>query len=54
MLYFICNYFLLELMIVFKYMFVINFNIFIISININVIFFWLKDIYVVEDIDIMM
>lgn len=38
-------------MIVFKYMFVINFNIFIISININVIFFWLKDI--VEDIDIM-
>lgn len=32
-------------------MFVINFNIFIISININVIFFWLKDI--VEDIDIM-
>lgn len=40
-------------MIVLKYMFVINSNIFTTSININAILPWLKDIHVAEDIDIM-
>lgn len=40
-------------MIVLKYMFVINSNIFTTSININVILPWLKDKHVAEDIDIM-
>lgn len=40
-------------MIVLKYMFVINSNIFTTSINTNVILPWLKDIHVADDIDIM-
>lgn len=40
-------------MIVLKYMFVINSNIFTTRINISVILPWLKDIHVADDIDIM-